>query len=124
MRTSFSPPSVESFLKLFDTSRVKGGGLDDIILYKARGRGGGLLSFLGGMARKAIPFLLNTFAPGVLQYGQNVLNDVNNGIALKNSARNRGVESLKGVGQKLLSGGSRKIGLKRMKFNNKRKWNI
>lgn len=106
MRVTFHPPSVKEFSLLFQSTPGKslGGGLSDIRVFsppRLHQRGGGLFSFLTGLAKKATPFLLKTIAPAALDFGKNVIEDVAEGRSdLKTALRRRGVESLKEVGGK------------------------
>lgn len=101
----FEPPSENEFAELF---LVKGGSLQDINVYNPpfHPRGGGLFSVLGGLMRKAAPFLLKTIAPAAMEFGKGVLDDVGSGREpLKRAIKRRGVDALRNVGRKLVGGG-------------------
>ena len=106
MRVDFIPPSVEELFLLLTPPR--GGGMDDIRVFNSGRqytRGGGILSFLSRIARRAAPFIMRTLMPAALSLGQNVLHDINNGKqTFKQSLKKRGVESLKGVGKQIMGG--------------------
>ena len=78
-------------------------------------RGGGVFSFLSGLAKKAFPFLVRSVAPEVVNMGRSVLGDVLEGRKVKTALRTRGVEALRGVGQRLARGGGRTSGKKKRK---------
>ena len=108
MRVVFEPPTEEEFIELF---LLKGGSLQDIKVYNPpiHPRGGGLFSVLGGLLRKAAPFLLKTIAPAAVEFGKGVLDDVGSGREpLKQSIKRRGVDALRDVGKKLVGGGNKK----------------
>lgn len=116
MRVNFIPPSVDEILFLISPpASYKGGGLSDIRIFnRSHIRGGGIFSFLTGLARKAAPFLMRTLAPAVLSMGQNVLQDMQTGEhSFKKSMKKHGIESLKGVGRQILGGGKRRKKSKR-----------
>lgn len=107
MRVGFVQLSVDEIGRFIAPPGKRGAGLSDIRVFDRRHvRGGGFLSFLTGLARKATPFLLKTIMPAALTMGQNVLQDVNTGQGtLKESIRKRGIETLKSIGPKLMAGG-------------------
>lgn len=107
MRVGFVPLSVDEVGRFIAPRGKRGGALGDITVFDRRHlRGGGILSFLTGLARRATPFLLKTIMPAALTMGQNVLQDINAGQGtLKDSIRKRGMETLKSIGPKLLAGG-------------------
>lgn len=105
----FEPPTEDEFIELFLLK--KGGSLRDIRVYTPHShpRGGGLFSVLGGLLRKAAPFLLKTFAPAAVEFGKGVLDDVGSRREpLKQSVKRRGVDALRNVGKKLIGGGKKK----------------
>lgn len=106
MRVHFIPPSVEELYILLTPPR--GGGTDDIRIFNSSRRytrGGGIFSFLSGIARRAAPFIMRTLAPAALSLGQNVLDDINNDKqTFKQSLKKRGIETLKGVGKQMIGG--------------------
>ena len=74
MRIIFSPPSENDFKQLFLSSPLrKGGGLDDINIYQPRGiahrRGSGILSFISGVAKRVLPFIIKAAKPSVKEFG-------------------------------------------------------
>ena len=108
MRVVFEPPTENEFAELF---LLKGGSLQDINVYNPsyHPRGGGLFSVLGGLMRKAAPFLLKTIAPAAVEFGKGVLDDVGSGREpLKRAIKRRGVDALRNVGRKLVGGGKKR----------------
>ena len=67
-------------------------------------RGRGLLSILGQLGRKALPFLKEWILPSAKEYGKSVLGDVIGGKSLKSSLKSRGKESLQNIGQRIVRG--------------------
>ena len=125
MPYSFSPPSADEFDILFLGSTGRGGGLGDIKIFhpvQRSRRGGGLFTFLGGLARKAAPFLFRNVAPEVVKMGKNVLSDIVQGKNFRGSLKSRGVEAIKGVGKRVTGGGvkRRQILSKKKKKHKKR----
>merc|ERR1712055_486234 len=71
-------------------------------------RGHGLMSILGQIGRKALPFIKEYFLPSAKELGKNVLSDVIAGKSFKSSLKTRGKQSLKDVGQRIVKGSSSK----------------
>merc|ERR1712082_464033 len=71
-------------------------------------RGHGLMSILGQIGRKALPFIKEYFLPSAKELGKNVLSDVIAGKSFKSSLKTRGKESLKDVGRRIVKGTSSK----------------
>merc|ERR1711872_1175931 len=70
--------------------------------------GHGLMSILGQIGRKALPFIKEYFLPSAKELGKNVLSDVIAGKSFKSSLKTRGKQSLKDVGQRIVKGSSSK----------------
>ena len=121
MRVVFEPPTEEEFIELFFFT-PQGGSLKDITVYSPRG--GGLFSVLGGLLRKAAPFLMKTIAPAAVEFGKGVLDDVVGREPFKQSLKKRGLDALRGVGKKLVEGGGGGRRRKEIRRNKKRKKNI
>ena len=71
-------------------------------------RGHGLMSILGQIGRKALPFIKEYFLPSAKELGKNVLSDVIAGKSFKSSLKTRGKQSLKDVGRRIVKGTSSK----------------
>ena len=126
MRRSFIIPSRDEFITLFDDPLVlnRGGALSDIatfqspVLYQ---KGSGLFSFLKGIGRRAIPFIIKNVVPEALDMGKGIFDDVTSGQAkLKESLKNRGIRAVRGVARRATTrgGGGR---VKKKKKNPKKK---
>ena len=115
MRVAFISPSIGEYKTLFlsGVQLKRGAGLDDIqtLNYNADShRGGGILSTLAGVARRAFPFLLkNIIAPSALTFGRNVLDDISQGDGnIKSSLKKRGLEAVRDAGARLARGGGKR----------------
>lgn len=124
MRVVFEPPTEEEFVELF---LHKGGSLQDIRVYnpyhqQIHPRGGGLFSVLGGLLRKAAPFLVKSIAPAAVEFGKGLLEDIGSGREpLKRAIKRRGIDALRGVGKKLVGGGKKQKNKKRLTCATKKK---
>ena len=123
MRTALITPSKDDFFRLFEDPHVlkRGGALSDIttfqspILYQ---KGAGLFSFLKGIGRRAIPFIMKNVVPAALDMGKGVLDDVTSGqVKLKDSLKRRGIAALKGVARQATTRGGRIQKKKKRKIN-------
>lgn len=83
--------------------------MDDIHMFRSPCiyvRGKDLFGFLNGQVKKAAPFIVRRILPSTLELGENVSSHVSSGESdLTTAVRRRGVEALRGVGQKILPGG-------------------
>ena len=118
MRVTFIPPSVAEYHTLFSNGKQvpsRGSGIDDIVtlFYEpSYHRGGGLLSVLAGLTKKAFPFLVkNVIMPSARTFGNNVLDDISQVSNLKSSIKRHGINSLKQAALKL----TRRTGKKKVK---------
>ena len=113
MRVTFAPLSVGEYEVLFkdDKERMRGGKLSDISVYVPKhNRGGSLFSFLANVARTAAPLILKTLLPEGLNFARNIAEDLTSGQRLRPSLKTRGIQALKNVGKRIVSGaGKRKI---------------
>lgn len=101
----FIPPTVGEFTHVFQTA---GGSLSDIIVFHPpprTARGGGLLSLLKGIGRIASPFLVKYIKPEAAAFGKRILGDVLQGKSVKQSLKQRGLESVRNVGERFVRGG-------------------
>lgn len=114
MRNTFVLPSKREFDGLFLQGYVRGGGLGDIRVFTPppitqRGkRGGGIFTLLSGLAKRAVPFIMRTIAPEAIQMGKALVGDLMEGRRVRESLKSRGKQALKGVGRRMVGGGSRK----------------
>lgn len=105
MRTALITPSKDDFFVLFDGSHFlkRGGGLSDITTFQSPivyQKGGGLFSFLKGIGKRALPFIMKNVVPEALELGKGVFNDITSGQGqFKDSLKRRGMTALKGVAQ-------------------------
>ena len=86
------------------------GGYRDIDIFKSHRHvksGSGILSLLGNIGRRALPFISKYILPSVRDLGQNVTSDVIGGQNFKQSIKRRGKETLKRLGARVLSGKGR-----------------
>ena len=127
MRVSFIEPSPEEFAIYFDNNILKrGGGLDDIAVFSSPRRGcnsAGLFSIVSGLVKRVAPVVSRAIMPSALEFGQNVLQDLQSGKTnLKGALKERGLEALKNTGRRILTGqGARKRKRRNMtKSKNKR----
>ena len=118
MRISFFPPTPDQFKSLFQHTgsyrnnnnnirgKITGAGLSDISIFTpsyrgGRRRGGGIFS---NIAKTILPFLFKSLKPAVQHFGKNVYRDVIvNKKNIRQSLKNRGKESLKHAGKRLIS---------------------
>ena len=125
MRIIFSPPSENDFKQLFLSSPLrKGGGLDDINIYQPRGiahrRGSGILSFISGVAKRVLPFIIKAAKPSVKEFGSSVVKDLVHGNRpLRKSLKKHGIKAVKQTGLRLIRGSGRIMKKNKKKKNNK-----
>ena len=112
---AFKPLSEHEFNTLSKsyTPIITGQGQGEINIFRRyrpvqNTRGHGLMSILGQIGRKALPFIKEYFLPSAKELGKNVLSDVIAGKSFKSSLKTRGKQSLKDVGQRIVKGSSSK----------------
>ena len=82
MRVTYLPPSALHYDNAFANQNViRGKGIQDIQVYHQRG--GNLFGVLGGLVRRALPFLKRIVLPEVGNFVQNVSNDYAQNIPFK-----------------------------------------
>jgi len=122
VRAPFVPPTTEEFMVIFEQpeSQIKqfrGGGVGDISVYKSYDhyrRGAGLLSFLGNIGKRLIPFVSKLVKPALLDFGSGVIDDMRQGNTnLRSSMKKRGVEAVKHIGARAMRGGGGGVRRKR-----------
>ena len=128
MRVLYQPPSPKDFDILFSsplkaTRKLKGGGIDDINPFYSdvyNQRGSGILSVIGNIFRRSVPFLRKYVFPTLQNLGSELLNDFTQGADMKESLKTHGTQAIK----KVLSGGrkrKRHVNKMNTKENKKRK---
>ena len=87
MRVSYTPPSESDFDLAFSPS--SGGGLNSIRVYQPafRANGGGILSFIGSIARRAYPLIKRFVVPELGNFAKNVGDDISSGLSFKQSVK-------------------------------------
>ena len=108
-RAAFVPPTHNEFMTILGGSKPRGGGVQDIRIFRPNvyRRGGGLFSMLKSAAKVAIPFLLKNVLPSVVTGGVGLFDDVSRGKQFKQSMRERGSQAFKDVRKRVASGGGR-----------------
>ena len=126
MRVAYITPSVRDFEIILSDGLIRGGKLSDIRYLRnprVYQRGSGILSFLGGLARKTIPFLLQHILPEAGNLYRNVSRYLNEGKSARTAMKKHGINALKNVGKRVLGGKKRKNSRICKKTVNKRKKN-
>ena len=126
MRVTFVPPSENEFKQLFLSSPLKkGGGLEDINIFRPQGiphrRGSGFFSVISGVAKKILPFLMKAVKPAAQDFGSSVVRDVLRKKTLSKSLKKNGIKALKKTGMRLVKGSGKIQKKKNIKKNKKRK---
>ena len=125
MRTAFLIPSKNEFITLFEDPLVlkRGGALSDIttfqspILYQ---KGAGLFSFLKGIGKRVIPFIIKNVVPEALDMGKRIFDDVTSGqVKLRDSLKNRRLRAVRRVARRATTRGGGRI--KKMKKKRKQR---
>ena len=130
MRTALITPSKDDFFMLFEDPHIlkRGGALSDITTFQSPivyQKGAGFFSFLKGIGRRAIPFIMKNVVPAALDMGKGVLDDVTSGqVKLKDSLKRRGIAALKGVARQATTRGGRIQKKKKRKINKCYKANV
>ena len=109
MRVSYIPPTEIDFDRVFSPS-PKGAGLNNIRVYQPafRANGGGLLSFIGSIARRAYPINKNLVVPELGNFAKNVSDDISSGVSFKQSIKNNARRIGKNILKRAGVGGGRK----------------
>ena len=84
MRVPYIAPREIDFDGVF-SGRARGGGLADIRVYNARG--GGLFSFIGKLAKSALPILRSFVLPQIGDLARDIAHDVSAGTSVKQSVK-------------------------------------
>ena len=122
MRIAFTPPTDGDFKKLFLSSPlVKGGGMEDISIFTPKGmhyrRGSGVLSFISGVAKRILPFLIRAAKPAAREFGSAMVKDVIRGKQpIRQSLKKNGIKAIKKTGLRLIKGSGKNIKKRRLKY--------
>ena len=111
MRVAYITPTVRDFEIILSNGISRGGKLSDIRYLRnpqIYQRGSGILSFLGGLARKTIPFLMEHILPEAGNLYRNVGRDLNDGRSIRSAMKKHGIRALKNVGKRVLGGKKKK----------------
>ena len=119
MRVAFIPPSENEFKHLFLSIPLrKGGGIEDINIFQSSvgyRKGSGILSFISGIAKKVLSFLVRAAKPTVKEFGSSIVTDMMEGnTPLWKLLKNNGIKALKQTGMRLIRGTGR-VNMKKMK---------
>ena len=109
MRVSYFTPLPQHYDAVFNIQEnnvTRGGGLQDISVYKRRG--GSLFGILRGVFKRTIPFLKRFILPEVGGLVKNVTHDVSQSIPLRNSLKVNAMKSMKNVGSRIVKYGREK----------------
>ena len=113
--SDFTQPSIETYIKLFADSSanisIRGGGFDNVLIFKPRGAG-----FFGFLKRALLPIV----KPTLMQLGKNLLKDIGDGKNVKDSIKQRGIESIREIGRRTISRGAGRKRKKGKKTKNHR----
>ena len=130
MRIAFTPPTEGEFKQLFLSEPLrKGGGLQDISIFAPKGlahrRGSGVLSFISGVAKRILPFLIKAAKPAAKEFGSSLVKDVIRGKKpLRKVLKKNGLKALKKTGLRLINGAGKNIKKKKRKRCDKYKRDI
>ena len=119
MRVPFIAPLPHHFDDVFALQSIrdiKGGGLNDIRIYQKRG--GSLFGILGGLFKRAIPFLKSILLPEIGNFVRNVTHDISQKVPSRESLKTNLLSSAKNIGSRIVRGGGKR---KIVKSNLKRK---
>ena len=109
-RSQFKEISAHEFAQIVknqDVYKLRGGGLEDINIFRSKRRyiqGGGLLSTFANLSKLLLPAIKRHVLPAAANFASGVVQDVSAGRNLKESIRQRGKKNLKEMGSKILSG--------------------
>lgn len=115
-----------SLLKNINGGYSVKGGYRDIDIFRSNRkvhRGGGILSILGNIGRRALPFLTKYILPTARDIGRGVASDLIGGQNFKQSVKRRGKAGLKQLGERVLSGKGR-IGHRKSLISSRRKMKV
>ena len=110
MRVSYYTPLPHHYDTVFnfqENNFTRGGGLQDISVYKRRG--GSLFGILRGVFKRSIPFLKRYILPEIGSLVKNVSHDVSQNVPLRDTLKANTFNSLKNVGSRIVRGAGQKV---------------
>ena len=117
MRTTYKPLNERDYLRSqlqygHNNILTLGNGIGDITIFRDRRlrRGtGAFTNLIFKYGRKILPHLQKFLWPSIKEFSKNVAGDVISGdTSIKQSLKNRGKQSLKNVGERIMRGGGKK----------------
>ena len=127
MRVNFIPPSENEFKQLFLSTPLKkrGNGIEDIAFFQPKGlpsrRGNGIFSFISGVAKRILPFLIKAAKPSAQEFGSSIVRDIINKKPIRKSLKKNGIKAIKKTGMRILKGSGKKFKKKNNKRTSKRR---
>ena len=128
VKVALTPLSESEFIFLLNKHNhanfLKGGSLSDIDIFRSRKkiqRGRGIFSIISNLGRRALPFLSKYVLPVAKEFGKGLISDVLGGQTIKSSFKKRGRESVKSLGQRIISGKGKKRRMSKQKKQKKQK---
>ena len=122
VKVALTPLSESEFIFLLNKHNhanfLKGGSLSDIDIFRSRKkiqRGRGIFSIISNLGRRALPFLSKYVLPIAKEFGKGLISDVLGGQTIKSSFKKRGRESVKSLGQRIISGKGKKRRMSKQK---------
>merc|ERR1711989_220618 len=109
-RSQFKELSAHEFaqiVKIQDVYKLRGGGLEDINIFRSKKRyiqGSGLLSSFANLSKLLLPAIKRHVLPAAANFASGVVKDVSAGRNFKESIKQHGKKNLKKMGSKILSG--------------------
>merc|ERR1712240_238483 len=109
-RAQFKEISAHEFAQIVknqDVYKLRGGGLEDINIFRTKKRyiqGSGLLSTFANLSKLLHPAIKRHVLPAAANFASGVVQDVSAGRNFKESIKQRGKKNLKEMGSKILSG--------------------
>ena len=125
--------SITEYDNIFQENSNIGAGINDIILYQKElnsnnilRRGGNLWTFLGNIAKKALPFINKYILPEAVNFSQNLVQRQaeNNANITKDDLKDISKQSIKNIVKKVASGRKKLKNRNKKKIKSKRKKKI
>ena len=121
--------SINEYNNIFEEKNI-GGSINDIILYQKElnsnnilRKGGNLWTFLGNIAKKALPFISQYILPEAVNFGQNLVQKQaeNNSKITKEDIKDLSKKSVKNIIRKVASGKKKLKNKSEKKIKSKRR---